>query len=121
MVELSQHSDWEDAMCLCEEAVTLAVKGSSYGFITNRFNVNDRVCYTVSFALMPVAIGKRSDVDLGDQNTKRKLEVLDAEENEPKKKKIVSAAVKRKIKKENTAADDENSQPRKVTRRSNQI
>jgi hypothetical protein len=116
MVELSQHSDWEDAMCLCEEAVTLAVKGSNYGFISNRFNVNDRVCYTVSFSLMPVAIGKHSDVNLV---TKRKLELCDAEENEPKKQKIVSSTVKRKI--NSTAADDENSQPHKVTRRSKQI
>lgn len=121
MVELSQHSDWEDVMCFCEEAVTLAVKGSCYGFFNKRFNLNDRVCYNITFVLMPVANVKRAEVDLCEQIKKRNLELSDAEKNEPKKNKIISTAVKRKIKVENAAMDDENSQPRKVTRRSKQI
>lgn len=95
MAELKNEIDWEQAMALCEESVTNAVKTLNYGLNINRFQITDSLTYTIMFNLMPkLEKQKEKFVDKGEkiQSTtnnklKRAADETDQRE-EPQQKKI---------------------------------
>lgn len=79
MAELHKYLDWEEAMSLCEKSVTNAVRNFTYGLINDRYAINDRLNYTVTFCSKPKSSVKcdvkNKKVKIGNSSNKRRKEI----------------------------------------------
>lgn len=70
MAALRRDLNWEEAMSLCEQSVTNAVRDLKYGFINDRYKLHFRLNYTVTFCWMPKPIVKCDALKLTAKQTK---------------------------------------------------
>lgn len=100
MAELNEYLEWETAMCICEETVTNAVQNKTFGIISQRFNMNNQISYSVHFFHLPKKNGNHSDKDILKIIPKRVIKKSHSDdetslEKTGKKQKIGSSVVKK--------------------------